>query len=319
MEMSYNRMGTSGLKLSALALGSWITFVEQSAFEQSLAAMQAAHDAGVNFFDNAEGYAKGESERAMGRAFKELGWPRHAFVVSTKFYWGLYETPNTHWTLNRKYLLEAIDQSLERLQLDHVDLIFCHRPDPHTPIEETVWAMSDIIASGRALYWGTSEWPADSIRAAYEIAERHHLRKPSVEQSEYNLFRRDRVEKEYSRLYEDVGLGLTTFSPLAGGSLTGKYLNGIPQGSRAENQEWLKERLTSEERRPKVVAFLQLAEKIGCSPAQLALAWAASNPHVSSVITGASRPEQVIENMGALEVLASLTDDLKDRIEAVFL
>lgn len=319
MEMSYNRMGTSGLKLSALALGSWITFVEQSAFEQSLTAMQAAHDAGVNFFDNAEGYAKGESERAMGRAFKELGWPRHAFVVSTKFYWGLYETPNTHWTLNRKYLLEAIDQSLERLQLDHVDLIFCHRPDPHTPIEETVWAMSDIIASGRALYWGTSEWPADSIRAAYEIAERHHLRKPSVEQSEYNLFRRDRVEKEYSRLYEDVGLGLTTFSPLAGGSLTGKYLNGIPQGSRAENQEWLKERLTSEERRPKVVAFLQLAEEIGCSPAQLALAWAASNPHVSSVITGASRPEQVIENMGALEVLASLTDDLKDRIEAVFL
>lgn len=318
MEMPYNRMGASGLKLSALSLGSWITFFEQSAYEQSLEAMQIAYQAGVNFFDNAENYADGESETVMGRALQELAWPRYSYLVSTKFFWGITDNPNTHWTLNRKYLLESMDKSLERLQLDRVDLVFCHRSDPTTPIEETVWAMSDIVESGRAHYWGTSEWPADSIRAAYEIAERHHLRKPVVEQPEYNLLRRDRVEKEYARLYEDIGLGLTTFSPLAGGALTGKYLKGVPSGTRAENQEWLRERLTNPERKPKVSAFLKVATEVGCSPAQLALAWTASNPNVSSVITGASRPQQVVENMGALEVMTALTEEIREKIEQIF-
>jgi len=318
MEMQYRSLGRSGIKLSVFSLGSWLTFGEQQAAEQSLACMQAAHEAGVNFFDNAEGYAGGESERVMGEALRQLGWPRHSYLVSTKYYWGLYDTPNTHWTLNRKYLMGAIDESLERLGLDHVDLVYCHRADPETPIEETVWAMSDIVASGKALYWGTSEWKSDEIRAAWEIAERHHLRKPVVEQSEYNLFHRDRVEEEYSRLYEDIGLGLTTFSPLAAGLLTGKYLDGIPDGARGESVPWLRERLTNEEANAKVRELKAIADEMGCTLAQLSLAWVASNPHVSSVITGASRPEQVVENMEALEVLAALTPEITGRIEAIF-
>jgi voltage-dependent potassium channel beta subunit len=318
MEMQYRRMGDSGVKLSVLSFGSWVTFGKQMDLDRVMASMQAAYDAGVNFFDNAEVYAGGESERLMGRALAELGWPRWSYVVSTKFFWGIHDGPNTQNTLNRKYLMEAIDPSLERLQLDHVDIVYCHRPDPDTPISETVWAMSDIVASGRALYWGTSEWSADEIRAAYGIADRLGLRKPVVEQPEYNLLHRERVEREYARLYEDIGLGTTTFSPLASGILTGKYLDGIPEGSRGAITSFMKDDLENADLQAKVRAWVDLAGEVGCTPAQLALAWTAHNPNVSSVITGATRPEQVTENMAALEVMDALTDDLVERIEAIF-
>ena len=318
--MEYRRLGRTGLKVSVLSYGSWLTFGSQQAVEQSIECMGAAYEAGVNFFDNAQVYAGGESETVMGKALEQLGWPRHSYLVSSKYYWGIHgETAiNAHNTLNRKYLMEAVDPSLERLGLDHLDLIYCHRPDSETPIEETVWAMSDIVASGRALYWGTSEWSADEIRAAWEIAERHHLHKPVVEQPEYNLFRRRRVERSYLRLYEDIGLGLTTWSPLASGLLTGKYLDGVPEGSRAEHVGWLRDMLTSEEANAKVRRFVAISDDIGCTPAQLALAWTASNPNVSTVMTGASRVEQVHENMQALDVMSELTDERRAGIEEIF-
>lgn len=319
MEMQYRRLGQAGIKVSVLSYGSWLTFGSQQAVEQSVECMGAAYDAGVNFFDNAEVYASGESERVMGRALEELGWPRYSYLVSTKFFWGIHrDTPNAYYTLNRKYLLEAIDKSLERLGLDYVDLVFCHRPDPETPIEETVWAMSDIVAAGKALYWGTSEWSADEIRAAWEIAERHSLRKPVVEQPEYNLFNRTKVEKEFARLYEDIGLGMTTWSPLASGLLTGKYLNGIPEGSRGENVEWLREMLTDADANAKVQELKVIADEIGCTLAQLAVAWTASNPNVSTVMLGASRVEQIEENLEALEVMAQLGEDHMTRIDEIF-
>ncbi len=318
MEMQYRRMGDSGVKLSVLSFGSWVTFGKQMDLDRVMASMQAAYDAGVNFFDNAEVYAGGESERLMGRALAQLGWPRWSYVVSTKFFWGIHDGPNTQNTLNRKYLMEAIDPSLERLQLDHVDIVYCHRPDPDTPISETVWAMSDIVASGRALYWGTSEWSADEIRAACGIADRLGLRKPVVEQPEYNLLHRERVEREYARLYEDIGLGTTTFSPLASGILTGKYLDGIPDGSRGAITSFMKDDLENADLQAKVRAWVDLAGEVGCTPAQLALAWTAHNPNVSSVITGATRPEQVTENMAAVEVMDRLDDALIERIESIF-
>ncbi len=239
--------------------------------------------------------------------------------MSTKFFWGIHgETPNAYFTLNRKYLLEAMDTSLERLDMDHVDLVFCHRPDPETPIEETVWAMSDIVASGKAHYWGTSEWSADEIRAAWDIAERHSLHKPVVEQPEYNLFNRTKVEKEFARLYEDIGIGLTTWSPLASGLLTGKYIEGIPEDSRGANLEWLRDQLTDADANAKVADLMAVAADIGCSVAQLAIAWTASNPNVSTVILGASRVEQLEENLEALEVATRLTDEHRTRIEEIF-
>ncbi len=319
--MQYRTLGPTGLKVSLLSYGSWLTFAsQQQGIEQSIECMGAAYEAGVNFFDNAQVYAGGEAETVMGKAIAEMGWPRHSYLISTKFYWGIHgeDAINAHNTLNRKYLLEAIDPSLERLGLDHVDLVYCHRPDPDTPIEETVWAMSDIVSSGKAMYWGTSEWSADEIRAAWEVAERHHLHKPVVEQPEYNLFRRRRVERSYRRLYEDIGLGLTTWSPLASGALTGKYLDGVPEGSRADTVEWLRDRLTSNEWNDKVRGFVAIADDIGCTPAQLALAWTAANPNVSTVITGASRVEQVRENMQALEVLDEMTGERMAAIEEIF-
>jgi voltage-dependent potassium channel beta subunit len=318
VEMEYRRLGSAGIKVSALSFGSWITFGKQMGHDESLACMQAAYDAGVNFFDNAEVYAGGEAERLMGGALRELGWPRHSYLVSTKFFWGIHDGVNTRNTLNRKYLMESIDASLERLGLDHVDLIFCHRSDPATPIEETVWAMSDIVASGRALYWGTSEWSADEIRAAWEIAERHHLRKPQMEQPEYNLVHRRRVEVEYARLYEDVGLGTTTWSPLASGLLTGKYVDGIPAGSRAEVEGWLADKVTDPSANAAVAELTKIAADLGCTTAQLALAWCAANPNVSTVITGASRVSQVEENMAALDVLGALDDEIMARIDELF-
>jgi voltage-dependent potassium channel beta subunit len=310
--MEHRRLGRSGLKVSVLSFGSWVSFGPQLDVGKARDCIEAAHDAGVNFFDNAEAYAGGESERIMGEAIQQLGWARESYVVSTKVYWGLTEGVNSRNTLNRKYLLHSIDGCLERFGLDFVDLLFCHRPDPQTPIEETVWAMSDIIDRGQALYWGTSEWSADEIRAAWEIADRHHLRKPVMEQPQYNIFERRRVEREYARLYEDIGLGLTTWSPLASGLLSGKYIDGIPEGSRATlpGYEWLKDMLTDEARNAKVKALAGIADELDCTLSQLALAWCAKNPNVSTVITGASRVEQVQENMGALDVLPKLTDDV---------
>jgi voltage-dependent potassium channel beta subunit len=305
--------------VSALSLGSWVTYGNQLDAKIARECMAAAYDAGVNFFDNAEVYAKGESERIMGEALKALGWRRSSYLVSTKFFWGLHDGPNEKSTLNRKYLTEAIDGSLRRLQLDHVDLCFCHRPDPETPIEETVWAMHDMVASGKVLYWGTSEWSAAEIMAAWHIADRHHLHKPVMEQPQYNLFHRDRVEGEYARLYQDIGLGTTTWSPLASGVLTGKYNDGVPPGSRAtvKGYEWLAERILDPAKLRQVRALAPLARDLGCTLAQLSLAWCVRNPQVSTVITGASRASQVAENMKALDVLPRLTSDVMARIDAV--
>jgi voltage-dependent potassium channel beta subunit len=321
--MEYRRLGRAGLKVSLLSFGSWVTFGNQDQIAQAAQAaecLQAAKDAGVNFFDNAEGYAAGESERVMGEAFRQLGWKRHEYVVSTKLFWGLHEgVVNMKNTLNRKYLSQAIDGSLERFGLDFVDLVFCHRPDANTPIEETVWAMSDMVSQGKALYWGTSEWSADEIRAAYDIADRHHLHKPVMEQPQYNILWRDRVEKEYKRLYQDIGLGTTIWSPLASGLLTGKYLNGIPEGSRGalKGYEWLKGMLTDEARNNKVRQLKDIADEIGCTLAQLAIAWCAKNPNVSTVITGASNADQVRENMKSLDVLPALTPEVMEKIDLI--
>lgn len=317
MAMEYRRLGPTGLKVSVLSCGSWVTFGSQVDTGLARDCLSAAHEAGVNFFDNAESYAGGEAERIMGEAIAELNWPRWSYVISTKLYWGIHEAPNMQFTLNRKYLHQAIDGSLERLGLDFVDLLFCHRADPDTPIEETVWAMSDIVSSGKALYWGTSEWSAADIRAAWDIADRHHLHKPVMEQPQYNLFERRRVEQEYARLYGDIGLGLTTWSPLASGLLTGKYANGIPADSRAAlpGYEWLADALTDEVRNAKVKQLAGIAERLDATLAQLAIAWCASNPHVSTVITGASRVEQVHENLAALDVLARLTPEVLAEIQ----
>ncbi len=319
MEMEYRRLGGTGLRVSVLSFGSWVTFGPQLAGDLAADCLSAAYDAGVNFFDNAEAYAGGESERIMGETIARLGWPRHSYVVSTKLFWGLHDGVNMRNTLNRKYLTQAIAGSLDRLGLDFVDLVYCHRPDPNTPIEETVWAMSDMVTRGQALYWGTSEWPAEAIRDAWDIAERHHLHKPVVEQPQYNLLWRDRVEEEYLPLYDGIGLGLTTWSPLASGLLTGKYLDGVPEGSRATlpGYEWLANLLTDQERNAKVAGLRAVADDLGCTLAQLAIAWCTRNPHVSTVITGASRVEQVHENLAALEVAGRLDDEVMSRIDAV--
>lgn len=318
--MEYRRLGGSGLQVSVLSFGSWVTFGSQLDIGLAKACLTAAREGGVNFFDNAEQYAGGESERIMGRALAELGWPRYSYVVSTKLFWGIHEGVNMQNTLNRKYLLQAIDGSLERMGLDFVDLLFCHRSDPLTPIEETVWAMHDIVSSGRATYWGTSEWPADDLRAAFEIAERHHLHKPVMEQSQYNLLERKRVEVEYARLYEDWGLGLTTYSPLAWGVLTGKYVDGVPEGSRATvpGFEWLRDIVVAPETNARVPALLKMADEFGCTAAQLAIAWCTMNPHVSTVITGASRVEQVEENLRALDVVPLLTPEVMARLDTTY-
>ena len=320
--MQYRRLGRSGLQLSELSLGSWVTYHTQVDTKAAKEMLAAAKDAGVNFFDNAEAYAQGQSEVVMGEAFKALKWARLDYVVSTKFYWGL-ETKglkvNQRNTLNRKYLSQAIDGSLKRMQLDFIDLVYCHRPDLHTPIEETVWAMSDMITQGKALYWGTSEWSAGDIRAAYEIAERHHLHKPVMEQPQYNLFHRQRVEDEYSRLYDDMQLGLTTWSPLASGLLTGKYRDGIPKGSRGamEDLSFLRAGLTDEKKNAAVGQLSAIAKELGGNVAQLAIAWVNKNPRVSTVILGASKLSQLQDNLGALELTPKLTPDILARMDEI--
>jgi voltage-dependent potassium channel beta subunit len=318
--MEYRFLGKSGLKVSALSLGAWVTFGHQIGEETALECMKAAYDAGVNFFDNAEVYANGQAEIVMGNVIKKAGWKRSDLVISTKLFWG-GSGPNDNG-LSRKHIMEGINASLKRLQMDYVDLIFCHRPDLYTPIEETVWAMNLIIQQGKAFYWGTSEWSASQIMEAYGVARREHLIPPLMEQPEYNMFHRQRVEVEYAPLYRSIGLGTTVWSPLASGLLTGKYNEGIPEGTRISlpGYEWLRKRFEGEEFQKKVDIVKQLAalsKELGCSLPQMALAWCLKNPNVSTVITGASRPQQVVENMQAIEVAKQLTDEVMEKIEGI--
>jgi voltage-dependent potassium channel beta subunit len=317
--MNYRRLGRSGLKVSELSFGSWVTYGNQLDTGAARECMAAAWERGVNFFDNAEVYAAGKSEEIMGEALKKLAWPRLKLIVSTKFFWGITDGPNEKSTLNRKYLMNAIDGSLKRLQMDYVDLVYCHRPDPATPVEETVWAMHDMIERGKALYWGTSEWSAAEIMAAWQIADKHHLRKPVMEQPQYNLFHRERVEREYARLYEDIGLGLTTWSPLASGLLTGKYRAGVPADSRGAipRMKFLLDELTDKAKNEAVGKLDGVAKQLGCTLAQLAIAWCARNPNVSTVITGASRVSQVEENLRGADFIAKLTPEVMERIDAI--
>ena len=318
--MQYRSLGKSGLKVSALSLGAWVTFGDQVGEEVAYQCMKAAFDAGVNFFDNAEVYADGQAEIVMGNVIKKAGWKRTDLVISTKIFWG-GDGPNDSG-LSREHILEVTDAALARLQMDYVDLIFCHRPDIHTPIEETVWAMNHLINQGKAFYWGTSEWSAQQIMQAYGIARREHLIPPLMEQPQYHMFHRQRVEVEYTSLYKEIGLGTTIWSPLASGLLTGKYNQGMPDGTRVslEGYEWLRESFEGEETQQqikKVTQLIPIANELGFSMAQLALAWCLKNPNVSTVITGASRVEQVNENMAALEVVDKLTDDVMERIDAI--
>ena len=323
--MQYRRLGTSGVQVSQLSVGSWVTYANQVNVKDAKEMLALAMDCGVNFFDNAEVYAGGKSEEVMGDAIKALKWPRLNYIVSTKFFWGLAETDaksvtvNRKNTLNRKYLMQAIDGSLKRMGLDFIDLVYCHRPDALTPIEETVHAMSDMITQGKALYWGTSEWSADEIRTAWCIADKHHLHKPVMEQPQYNLFHRKRVEHEYARLYEDIGLGLTTWSPLASGLLTGKYRNGVPKGSRGARKDmnFLVNGLTDDAKNTAVTQLEVIADDLGCTVGQLAIAWVAHNPHVSTVITGASKLKQLKDNLDALDVIARLSPDVMAQIDGI--
>ena len=318
--MKYRYLGKTGIQVSELSFGSWVTFHNQADVKAAVDMMAAAYEAGVNFFDNAEVYASGKSETVMGSALKKLKWRRSSYLISTKFFWGLNDGVNEKNTLNRKRLIEGINGSLERLQLDYVDLIYCHRPDKNTPIEETVWAMHNIIEWGKALYWGTSEWSASEIVEAIQIAERHHLHKPVVEQPQYNMFEQGRLTGDYVRFYKDYGYGTTIWSPLASGLLTGKYKGGIPKNSRGalKGYDWLKEHLKDTEKLAKVALLEPIAEELGCTLSQLALAWCLKNPFVSTVITGASRAQQVHENMKASDVVDNITPEIMGRIDVIF-
>lgn len=318
--MEYRRLGNTGLKVSALSFGAWVTFGTQVPLQQAKELLQASRDAGVNFFDNAEVYAKGKAEEIMGQAFKELGWKRSDLVISTKVFWG-GEGPNDTG-LSRKHIIEGTKASLARLQLDYVDVLFCHRPDPNTSIEETVRAMNWVINQGWALYWGTSEWSAEQLQEAWHVSERLGLIGPACEQPEYNMFARKKVEQEFKPIYESHGLGLTTWSPLASGILTGKYSGGsVPEGSRfalADYKSMAEKKLV--QKRAQVDAVDQLkpiAEQLGCSLAQLALAWCLKNPHVSTVITGSTRVEQIKENMAAMQVVPKISDELLKKIHNI--
>ena len=315
--MEYRHLGRSGLKVSALSYGAWVTFGDQIDVDRAAECMQIAYDHGVNFFDNAEAYARGQAEEMMGDIIQQKGWSRSDLVVSTKIFWG-GDGPNDIG-LSRKHVIEGTKAALRRLKMDVVDLVYCHRPDPETPMEETVRAMSHLVDRGYAFYWGTSEWTAEQIRHAAGIARRENLIPPTMEQPQYNMFHREKVEREFAPLYDDLGLGTTTWSPLASGVLTGKYNDGIPDDSRlaTEGYEWLREAVLQTDRLEKVRALTEIAEEVDCTTAQLALAWCLQNPNVSSVITGATKPHQVEENMQALDVANRLTPETMDRIEDI--
>lgn len=318
--MEYRYLGASGLKVSALSFGAWVTFGNQMDIEPAYQCMKAAYDSGVNFFDNAEVYADGMAEEIMGKVFKKAGWKRSDLVVSTKIFWG-GKGPNDKG-LSRKHIIEGTDAALKRLDLEYVDLLFCHRPDLHTPIEETVRAMNHVINQGKAFYWGTSEWSALQLQEAYRVARREHLIPPTMEQPQYNMFTRDKVEKEYAPLYKEMGLGTTIWSPLASGVLTGKYNDGIPDNSRMSlpGYEWLKNLYESEDGRQRIEKTRQmtgLASELGISMAELALAWCLKNPNVSTVITGASKVSQVEQNMKALDNVEKLDSEVMQKIESI--
>jgi voltage-dependent potassium channel beta subunit len=318
--MKYRRLGKSGLQLSELSFGAWVTFAQQIDNKTAEQLMTTAYDAGVNFFDNAEAYADGKAEVVMGDILKRRGWPRDTFVVSSKVFWG-GDLPNQEG-LSRKHVVEACHAALRRLQVDYLDLYFCHRPDPNTPIEETVRAMSDLIAQGKVLYWGTSEWGAESIREAYRIAREMNLVPPTMEQPQYNMFHRENVERTLAPLYDEIGLGTTIWSPLASGLLTGKYNDGDPGETRISlpNYEWLREQFENDEARRRLARVKKLAEvakELGTTLPQLALAWCLRNPNVSTVITGASKPEQVKENMKAGELVDRLDARMMAQIDAI--
>ncbi|MFN2158630.1 MAG: potassium channel beta subunit family protein [Anaerolineales bacterium] len=318
--MEYRFLGNSGLKVSALSYGAWVTFANQVDSKLATELMTTAYESGVNFFDNAEVYASGKAEKIMGQVIKDVGWKRSDLVISTKLFWG-GDGPNNSG-LSRKHILEGIDKSLNRLQLDYVDLIFCHRPDLFTPIEETVRAMNHILQQGKAFYWGTSEWNARQIMEAYQIARREHLIPPLMEQPEYNMFHRDKMEVEFAPLFKEFGLGTTTWSPLASGMLTGKYKEGIPKGTRStlDGYGWLKSRFESEqarERISKVQQLIPITEELGCTMAQLAIAWCLKNQNVSTVITGASKKTQMMENLKSVSVVEMLSGDIMERIENI--
>ncbi|MGD0319531.1 MAG: aldo/keto reductase [Nitrososphaerales archaeon] len=317
--MNYRRLGSAGINVSELSLGAWVTYGGQVGEEMATKCMSAAYDLGVNFYDNAEAYAEGNAETVMGNVIKKLGWRRESIVVSSKVFWG-GRGPNDRG-LSRKHIYEACRNSMKRLQLDYLDLFFCHRPDPNTPIEETVRAMDDLIHQGKILYWGTSEWSAVDIMRANGLARELGLTPPQMEQPQYNMIHRDRVEKEYLPLYRDMGLGTTTWSPLASGLLTGKYDSGIPQDSRAtlKGYGWLKEHVITPQNIAKVKQLEPIAKELGCTMAQLALAWARKNENVSTVITGATSPEQVKENMASLEFVSALDADVLKRIDDVLM
>ena len=315
--MRYKRLGSAGIKLSELSLGAWVTYGGQVGEDVAHRCMSKAFDLGVNFFDNAEAYARGNAETVMGNVIKKAGWKRTDIIISSKVFNG-GEGPNDRG-LSRKHVYEACRRSLKRLQLDYLDLFFCHRPDPETPIEETVRAMDDLVHQGLILYWGTSEWTAEDIVLAHTIAKELGMTPPQMEQPEYNMLHRERVEKEYLPLYGEIGLGTTTWSPLASGLLTGKYDNGIPPGSSGslQNYGWMKDEILTPDNIAKVKPLEPIAHELGSTMAQLALARARKNPDVSSVITGATRPEQVEENMKSLEFVSAMTGDVMARIDAI--
>lgn len=315
--MEYRRMGKSGLKLSALSFGSWVTFGSQIQDETSERLMQMAYENGINFFDNAEAYASGKSEEVMGAILKKMNWNRSTFVVSSKVFWG-GDKPNQKG-LMRKHVVEACHAALNRLQVEYLDLFYCHRPDEETPIAETVWTMHNLIQQGKILYWGTSEWNAQQITEAHLVAEKYNLIGPSVEQPQYNLLERRKLEKEYLPLFENYGLGTTIWSPLASGVLTGKYLNGIPKGSRMEIESlsWIKDKVWSPENQEKVKQLNSLAQELDVSLTNLSIAWCLKNPNVSSVILGATKTNQLEENLKSLDVLPLLTEEVMANIEDI--
>lgn len=321
--MEYRRLGKSGLKVSALSFGSWVTFSTQADVDLAADMMKAAYDAGVNFFDNAEIYAHGKSEEIMGKALKKLGWRRDSYTVSSKVMWGsVKDAKPTQQGLSRKHIIEACHQAMERLQVDYLDLYFCHRPDPEVPMEEVVRSMNTLIEQGKVFYWGTSEWSAQQLMEAHSVARQYNLIPPTMEQPQYHMFHRYRFEVEYGRLYDTIGLGTTIWSPLASGLLTGKYNNGIPEDSRMNlpGYEWLRKMLESDEgqkRLQSVKELVPIAEELGTTMPRLAIAWCLKNPNVSTVITGASKVSQVEENMKALDLVPQLTDDVMEKIEAV--
>lgn len=318
--MEYRRLGQAGLRVSVLAYGTWVSFAEQGELSTAMDILEVARQAGVNLFDTADCYGHGQAEILLGRALRELGWDRATYVLSTKLFSGLRDCVNMCQTLNRKYLLQAIDESLERLRTPFVDLLYCHRPDPGTPVEETVWAMSDIVAAGKAHYWGTSGWSVEQIRQAWECAERYRLRKPSMEQVEYNLFKRASLDGAYAARLAEMGVGIATWSPLAAGLLSGKYQHAIPRGSRAAlpGYDCLRTSLVDAARNSRVRELAAIAHALGATPAQLAIAWCTRNRALSSVILGASNPAQLRENLRAVALAPLLTAKLMQRIEHIF-